>query len=539
MRLRTKRAVEFACTSKACAPPPVGTGGSNPSKGGANTSVVPRDVRRKVAGSDNHAEAPGSNDPRAVRAYRGVNGDEAPRRIPRAGETVDLYRDLGRGREHKRGFPDHDAFSVRLSSGKDGNSTTLVQASTVGLVLKDGRPAWADSAKKAAEVEGRRGVHAFVRGEVEQYVTPAQGARMIKEPGWEKVTYYPGTQDFFRPSDRARWTGAEQVVLVKGEFFAKNAKFVTDNPAPVSPIEKKMGLTASVLDWTDTIDFACHSKACAPPPVGTGGSKPGGFSGFDGTAASVPRDIGRIMSIVASRPTSGGKEMQETIYDNRPGFHGKARVVSRDEFHDLADSGAVREGWRAVQDLSAEGYISRDLIDGKTHYVGWGVIGNGTYVAESSSTASAREEATLYGDSFLRIGLPKSVFDVTSDTLAEIQTYLLNMDYYENAGKGVKRFDPDDENWKVAKDVYHQGIKSGLTNGEILSITQDLGRLGSLLGLDGYYMNLNEMSSDRASLNYVVVLNRSAITLDRTVYHADGITPRFQAPGYDERGEKL
>ncbi len=26
--------------------------------------------------------------------------------------------------------------------------------------------------------------------------------------------------------------------------------------------------------WESSLDFACHSKACAPPPVGTGGSRP-------------------------------------------------------------------------------------------------------------------------------------------------------------------------------------------------------------------------------------------------------------------------
>jgi hypothetical protein len=203
--------------------------------------VVPSDPHKKVRGSDSHPDAPGSSNLAAVRGYKGQDGSEAERRIPKEGETIDLYRDLGKGREHKRGFPDHDAFSVRLASSKDGNSTSLVVASTVGVHLTTGRPSWATAAKRAAEVEGKRGVHAFVRGEVKAYLTPEQGQRLVSQPGWEKVTYYPGTQDFFRPADRARWTGAKEVVLVKGEFFAKNPTFNTKAPpAPVSPIERKI-----------------------------------------------------------------------------------------------------------------------------------------------------------------------------------------------------------------------------------------------------------------------------------------------------------
>lgn len=207
---------------------------------GGNTSVVPSDPHRKVAASDGHPEAPGARNQAAVRGHRGQSGTEPDRRIPRKGETVDVYRDLGHGREFKRGFPDHDAFSVRLASGHSGNSVSLVVASTVGVELTNGRPSWAQAAKREAEATGKRGVHGFIRGEVKRYMSPQVAQALAKQPGWEKVTYYPGTQDFFQPGTRRRFVGADRVILAKGEFFAYKPTY-HETTTPISAIERKLG----------------------------------------------------------------------------------------------------------------------------------------------------------------------------------------------------------------------------------------------------------------------------------------------------------
>jgi hypothetical protein len=283
-KLLASSALVAACHSAACAPPPVGTGGSRGAalsqasrtkallKGGhaaRNTSVYPVDTIKTTRAGDQHPLAPGTSDRSAVRGHKGVHGTDPERRIPRAGETVDVYRDLGHGKAHKRGFPDDMAFSVRHASGMPGEQSGLVVASTTGVILNNGRPSWAHSAKADLEGRGKRGVHGFIRGEVQEYVNPERLAATVKNnPEWVKVTYYPGAQDFFDPKTRDRFVGSDQVALVNGEFFAKNPQFVTGNPAIVSPIERKvMGLTASA------IDFACYDKSCAPPPVGVGGSK--------------------------------------------------------------------------------------------------------------------------------------------------------------------------------------------------------------------------------------------------------------------------
>lgn len=188
------------------------------------------------------------------------------------------------------------------------------------------------AAKRKAEEEGKRGVHAFVRGEVERYVSPAVGAAMVKRPGWEKVTYYPGTQDFFRPSDRARWTGADKVVLVKGEFFAKNARFDSSSPTPVSPIEKRMGLAASAHE------FACHSKACAPPPVGSGGSSGEGKTRPVITAAEARGDSRPVSHAEFQRlAATGAAQMRSMAKRSSPttGLDQNWDKIKRDTYEEV------------------------------------------------------------------------------------------------------------------------------------------------------------------------------------------------------------
>lgn len=242
----------FACYSAACRPPTSGgTGGSlskaslakAAAKGGhaaRNTSAYPVDTFKTTRANDKNPIAKGANDRSAVRGHKGVKGDQPERRIPHKGETVDIYRDLGHGKAHKRGFPDDMAFSVRHASGLPGEQSGLVVASTTGVILNAGRPSWAHSAKAGAEVEGKRGVHGFIRGEVEEYVNPEKLSAMVRsDPSWKKVTYYPGTQDFFDPGTRRRFVGSDKVALVNGEFFAKNPKFIA-RKTPVSPIEKRI-----------------------------------------------------------------------------------------------------------------------------------------------------------------------------------------------------------------------------------------------------------------------------------------------------------
>lgn len=391
--LLSSSAVVAACHSASCRPPTSGgTGGSlsiaslakAATKGGhaaRNTSAYPVDTIKTTRPGDSHPLAPGSDDRSAVRGHRGIHGTDPERRIPRQGETVDIYRDLGHGKAHKRGFPDDMAFSVRHASAMPGEQTGLVVASTTGVILNNGRPSWAHSAKAAAEVEGKRGVHGFIRGEVQEFVNPEKLTQMVKsDPAWKKVTYYPGTQDFFDPVTRDRFVGSDQVALVNGEFFAKNPQYVA-GPTPISPIERKLGLVAS------TVVFACHEAACRPPTSGgTGGSSPkaGSSTHSADEMGSAAKAYARLTPIQKKSYNAGYAAGQRGSYDalqraderrvssewkmgffdgdgGHPKGHvfaqamaeadrrhpiitaaearGDSRPVSREEFHRLADIG--------------------------------------------------------------------------------------------------------------------------------------------------------------------------------------------------------
>ena len=206
----------------------------------ANTSVYPVDVLPIFRPSRNGTDAPGADNLAAVRGHRGESGTEPERPIPHEGETVDIYRDLGLGKEYKRGFPDHDAFSVKFASSADGYKASDVTASTVGIELDNPRFAWAAAEKKKIEADPKntRGVHAFLRGEVVRYMTPDEANAMMGDGGdWQAVTYLPGTEDFYLPETRERVIGGERAIAVKGKMYVKNPYVVRD--APVTPFSAK------------------------------------------------------------------------------------------------------------------------------------------------------------------------------------------------------------------------------------------------------------------------------------------------------------
>jgi hypothetical protein len=226
----------------------------------ANTSAYPVDVLPVVKPTDDHPDAPGADNLAAVRGYRGISGTEVERRVPRLGETIDVYRDLMRGGEHKRGFPDRDAFSLRQASSANGNSASKVVASSVGVELTNPRVAWAAAEKNKVEADPKniRGVHAFLRGEVAGYLSPDEAAAIVAGDGWVEVTYYPGTQDFFLPGSRVRVIGAERAIASQGRMYVKGPLTVPEaGETPLSAIEKRMMENGPILK---------ASKMVSPPP---------------------------------------------------------------------------------------------------------------------------------------------------------------------------------------------------------------------------------------------------------------------------------
>lgn len=149
-------------------------------------------------------------------------------------------------------------------------------------------------------------------------------------------------------------------------------------------------LTASVRLVPGTLahDFACHSAACAPPPAGTGGSRPGGFkAGAGGTMTIADRraishdGIERKLAHLpdANLPSvKGSPHAIITAAEKR----GDSRPVSHDEFQALA-----AEGHRRLAKLAANSSPHTGL---DTH---WEALKNEAYSAATQSWGGATIDA--------------------------------------------------------------------------------------------------------------------------------------------------
>lgn len=252
----------------------------------------------------------------------------------------------------------------------------------------------------------------------------------------------------------------------------------------------------------------------------------------------VPANAGKVIAAGAARETE--QEMQSAMY-RAAGFNGRGTAVSRDEFNDLVDDG-MPEGWRGVvtDTPGSEGHvrdrqIARDLIDGPNHWPGRGIYGNGTYVAyQEDSTASARSAAAAYGDSLTRIGLTKAIVETRFDDVRAVEEAVADVVYGDGPNMGKRPSDPKEAAaYDTAKELVKRGRAEGLEDFDIVHALGDTGRVAIALGLDGYTVKNDGLPG----AEYTVVLNRSAVTFDRTVYDETGINAKHVADDHNKRGE--
>lgn len=100
--------------------------------------------------------------------------------------------------------------------------------------------------------------------------------------------------------------------------------------------------------------FACHSKACAPPPAGSGGSSPSGrVSGARVGQSYHDRDHGPVtVSGVRDRPGKPYDEVEITKADGSKAkvFPGKAGLAGRSRPATTARPAPARAPYRSRRD---------------------------------------------------------------------------------------------------------------------------------------------------------------------------------------------
>lgn len=93
-------------------------------------------------------------------------------------------------------------------------------------------------------------------------------------------------------------------------------------------------------------EFACQSKACAPPPVGTGGSQKGASSGGTGTGGNPERAASHVDKGAGKAHTGGMSKTFPVI--TAAEARGDSRPVSAAEFQRLANVGQGQlDGFKA------------------------------------------------------------------------------------------------------------------------------------------------------------------------------------------------
>lgn len=318
--------------------------------------------------------------------------------------------------------------------------------------------------------------------------------------------------------------------------------------------------------------FACHDSACRPPTSGgTGGSSPKGGSQHGNI--KIPHDVGGAIAAALSADPYGqenarGNDPQlSAIYDFR-GYHGRPEQLSRADFNEHVDYNPdVYEMWRGINvpdwkgpTGQAEGErIGRDLHDGPTHWAGNGVLGNGTYFAAAASDVQngamqARIEASGYGFTMTRAAINKSDVMQVKDALeiadavralddaGVVGSYLREVPAAEIhadmklAMDGRRVNNVSSANFEVAVELQKEYLKQAgddaYYNTDSQNPLTDAGRVAAILG----YKAMGTTVDNRANYigtnkpyDYVVVLDRSALTLDENVYHEDGIRVKYPA----------
>lgn len=300
-------------------------------------------------------------------------------------------------------------------------------------------------------------------------------------------------------------------------------------------------------------ELACYDASCRPPTSGgTGGSSKRRVGGQIGLNAdgSIPADAGKVMvAAIRGIQEYNEQDMQRQMYEAR-GYNARGTVLSREEFNDAVDEGKFEEGWRGIDGPrwgpldriqraaaynKAERDQARDIIDGETHYPGRGILGNGTYVALGPNTADARRAAQGYGENLIRIGLPESITKNTFEEMDTVSRYIPDI-IYDGAKTSLKESRWDDGDGKephdqamhdaafaTAQSLVKAGRDAGLQDDTIIVGLGDVGRVATVLGVDGYV----ERKSG-GEVKYVVALNRGAMTFDSTVYDQTGIVARHK-----------
>lgn len=213
--------------------------------------------------------------------------------------------------------------------------------------------------------------------------------------------------------------------------------------------------------------------------------------------------------------TSGGDALLGAVLEHQ-GFNGKPDVVSPDEMDAYVTTGKEKQGYRGFDD--GNGYDTA-FMSGK-NYPGYGIYGNGTYVAmqKGSDASGAKTEAGGYA---VAHGTDGAVLRLSLKKGANIGKYTDLQTEMNNEWRQVQsklRTVRASMNATPFSDPSYASLKRQESDLKLQeSVYSNVGRYAASKGLDGYKVNQSHNGSGRTA--YHVILNRTALRVSTQVHH--------------------
>ena len=312
--------IELACRSKACAPPPVGTGGSVPGElPGLMEWVSGVEAEGQIPAFDPESEV-GQRIDELIATFEAERDDRVLQKVDGRWESVDLD-------SLPTGDPtDPEVASARWSmltqtqesrkwlsrtvrEGASGPDLVILQAIHENFRRRFLNP---DTAKVPINRIGDANDPTddpFAPGAYwkRESADPDAAGTGLTSWTWGRKEWESGRGFDFRPyeheveeeytggwSTAKFWTGDVPVSDVLGWFgdMAWEGEIIVGRPGLVQRLLKgePSDKANAALAASAVTELACRSAECAPPPTGTGGSSPAGTSSGSGSTSGVTEE---------------------------------------------------------------------------------------------------------------------------------------------------------------------------------------------------------------------------------------------------------
>lgn len=363
-----------ACHSAACAPPPVGHGGSEGGAGhGIKVTVIGPDDPLPPA-TDIGASygdlmpQPGDLSPKAERALDSNRNDFVP---PNPNDTVWDKWVINRGIDRadfigamlgQAGAGNHELAKFAVRSTQDALAKSGVKTVTLFRgVSAAGRSGSSDVLREA--VPGASGITSWTTDPAVARQFSADGSVHVAEVPVSQILTWDnvGRQMTARTTTKADSPAPGAEVLVTTDPHAVERMLADQIPA-TGRVPKNVSADGSLC-------AACYEKSCAPPPVGTGGSSGGDGKRIGGRVRSVLNELAEAQQRGASADTLEDIQYRaETLFAARQQALGWASMGQnlgedlqrvQDEFDALSEVLRPAEGFVRMGTPEAKAVMDR------------------------------------------------------------------------------------------------------------------------------------------------------------------------------------